>query len=208
VSISSSNHKSIDSPADARRIAIDDGGLLLFDHAFRHNAGELFEALMREAAWEQHELRLFGRTVRAPRLSAWYAEPGCDYRYSGLELRARPFSDTLLGIRARIAALTGHAFNSVLLNLYRDGNDAMGWHSDDERELGPDPLIASVSLGATRRFLLRHRIRKDMRLALDLEDGGLLVMEPPLQRHWKHAVARTKRAVGPRINLTWRDIRS
>jgi alkylated DNA repair dioxygenase AlkB len=206
VSISSSNLKFIDVPAGARRVAIDDGGLLMFDHAFDENAAGLFDALMREVAWEQHELRLFGRTVRAPRLSAWHAEPGCDYRYSGLALPSRPFSDTLLGVRARIAALTGHVFNSVLLNLYRDGNDAMGWHSDDERELGPAPLIASVSFGATRRFLLRHRHRKDARMALALEDGGLLLMEPPLQRHWKHAIPRTKRAVGPRINLTWRDI--
>ena len=183
-----------------------DGALALYAQAFVAEAPAWFAALMAEVRWEQHWLSLFGRRIAAPRLSAWYAEPGCSYRYSGLSLAAQPFTPVLAQIRARTEALTGHGFNSVLLNLYRDGADGMSWHSDDEPELGPAPLIASLSLGATRRLLLRRRDAHEVRFGLDLSDGSLLVMEPPLQRHWQHSVPKTRRAVGPRINLTWRRI--
>lgn len=183
-----------------------DGALALYAQAFVAEAPAWFAALMAEVRWEQHWLTLFGRRIAAPRLSAWYAEPGCGYRYSGLSLAAQPFTPVLEQIRARTEALTGHGFNSVLLNLYRDGADGMSWHSDDEPELGPAPLIASVSLGATRRLLLRRRDARDARFGLDLGDGSLLLMEPPLQRYWQHSVPKTRRAVGPRINLTWRRI--
>lgn len=183
-----------------------DGALALYAQAFVAEAPAWFAALMAEVRWEQHWLTLFGRRIAAPRLSAWYAEPGCGYRYSGLSLAAQPFTPVLAQIRARTEALTGHGFNSVLLNLYRDGADGMSWHSDDEPELGPAPLIASVSLGATRRLLLRRRDARDARFGLDLGDGSLLLMEPPLQRYWQHSVPKTRRAVGPRINLTWRRI--
>ena len=183
-----------------------DGALALYAQAFVAEAPAWFAALMAEVRWEQHWLSLFGRRIAAPRLSAWYAEPGCSYRYSGLSLAAQPFTPVLAQIRARTEALTGHGFNSVLLNLYRDGADGMSWHSDDEPELGPAPLIASVSLGATRRLLLCRRDAHDARLGLDLGDGSLLLMEPPLQCYWQHSVPKTRRAVGPRINLTWRRI--
>ena len=183
-----------------------DGALALYAQAFVAEAPAWFAALMAEVRWEQHWLTLFGRRIAAPRLSAWYAEPGCGYRYSGLSLVAQPFTPVLEQIRARTEALSGHGFNSVLLNLYRDGADGMSWHSDDEPELGPAPLIASVSLGATRRLLLRRRDARDARFGLDLGDGSLLLMEPPLQRYWQHSVPKTRRAVGPRINLTWRRI--
>ena len=188
------------------RIAPGDGALVLWPDVFAGEAPAWFAALMREVGWEQHWLTLFGRRVAAPRLSAWYAEPGCSYRYSGLGLAAQPFTPALAAIRARIEALTGTAFNSVLLNLYRDGADGMSWHSDDEPELGPEPLIASLSLGATRRFLLRRRDANASRFALELADGSLLLMEPPLQAHWQHSVPKTRRATGARINLTWRRI--
>lgn len=183
-----------------------DGALALYAQAFVAEAPAWFAALMAEVRWEQHWLSLFGRRIAAPRLSAWYAEPGCSYRYSGLSLAAQPFTPVLAQIRARTEALAGQGFNSVLLNLYRDGADGMSWHSDDEPELGPAPLIASVSLGATRRLLLRRRDAHDARLGLDLGDGSLLLMEPPLQCYWQHSVPKTRRAVGPRINLTWRRI--
>lgn len=195
----------MDAPA-AQRIELQDGALLLFGDAFGADAARLFAALMREVRWERHELVLFGRRVQAPRLSAWHAEPGCDYRYSGLSLRAQPFTPALAEIRARVEALAGTGFNSVLLNLYRDGADGMSWHSDDEPELGAAPLIASVSFGAERRFLLRRRDQPRDRLCIELPDGSLLVMLPPLQHFWQHSVPKTRRAVGPRINLTWRRI--
>ena len=142
-----------------------DGALALYAQAFVAEAPAWFAALMAEVRWEQHWLSLFGRRIAAPRLIAWYAEPGCSYRYSGLSLAAQPFTPVLAQIRARTEALTGHGFNSVLLNLYRDGADGMSWHSDDEPELGPAPLIASVSLGATRRLLLRRRDAHDFNTA-------------------------------------------
>jgi len=188
------------------RIDLADGSLALFAEAFVAEAPAWFAALMGEVRWEQHWLTLFGRRIAAPRLSAWYAEPGCSYRYSGLSLAAQPFTPVLAQIRARTEALAGHGFNSVLLNLYRDGADGMSWHSDDEPELGPEPLIASLSLGATRRFLLRRRDAPRTRLGIDLADGSLLLMAPPLQRHWLHSVPKTRRATGARINLTWRRI--
>lgn len=190
------------------RVELAEGALALYADAFVAEAPGWYAALMREVRWEQHWLTLFGRRIAAPRLSAWYAEPGCSYRYSGLSLAAQPFTPVLAQIRARTEALAGHGFNSVLLNLYRDGADGMSWHSDDEPELGPAPLIASVSLGATRRFLLRRRDAHPVRVGLDLVDGSLLLMEPPLQRHWQHSVPKTRRATGPRINLTWRRIRA
>jgi len=189
-----------------RRVALQDGSLVLFDEAFRNDSARLFAGLMRETDWQQHQLVLSGRRIAAPRLSAWYGEPDCHYRYSGLQLRAQPFTPALAEIRARVAAIAGSDFDSVLLNLYRDGNDGMSWHSDDEPELGAAPLIASVSLGAARRFLLRRRDGSGESVALDLADGSLLLMLPPLQRHWRHSVPKTRRLVGPRINLTWRQI--
>ena len=191
---------------DCQRIDLADGSLTLLARAFVAEAPAWFAALMQEVRWEQHWLTLFGRRIAAPRLSAWYAEPGCSYRYSGLSLAAQPFTPVLAQIRARTEALAGHGFNSVLLNLYRDGADGMSWHSDDEPELGPEPLIASLSLGATRRFLLRRRDAPRTRLGIDLADGSLLLMAPPLQRHWQHSVPKTRRATGARINLTWRRI--
>ncbi|MBP9034218.1 MAG: alpha-ketoglutarate-dependent dioxygenase AlkB [Pseudomonadales bacterium] len=192
--------------ASYQRIELADGALALFADAFVAEAPAWSAALMQEVRWEQHWLTLFGRRIAAPRLSAWYADAGCNYRYSGLSLAAQPFTPVLAQIRACTEALAGHGFNSVLLNLYRDGADGMSWHSDDEPELGPAPLIASVSLGATRRLLLRRRDAHQTRFGLDLGDGSLLLMEPPLQRHWQHSVAKTRRATGPRINLTWRRI--
>jgi alkylated DNA repair dioxygenase AlkB len=170
-------------------------------------AAVLFQALRAGAAWEQHRVRLFGRTIPCPRLSAWEGEPGVGYAYSGLTLVATGFTPAVADIRARVEAWTGAAFDSALLQLYRDGADCMGWHADDEPELGEAPYIASVSLGATRRFALRHKVRRDLApVSLDLSSGSLLVMRGPTQQAWKHALPRTRCPVEPRINLTFRQI--
>jgi alkylated DNA repair dioxygenase AlkB len=126
--------------------------------------------------------------------------------YSGTPHQPLPWTPALELVRERVLGLTGCAFNSVLLNLYRDGRDGMGWHSDDEPELGRDPVIASVSLGAPRRFCLRHRRRKDQRLDVSLGPGSLLLMAGATQHHWVHAVPKTALPVGPRVNLTFRQI--
>lgn len=166
----------------------------------------LFGELRRVLAWEVHRIRLFGRTVDSPRLSCWIGDPGASYRYSGADFDPHPWPEVLLPVRERLSRELGTGFNSVLANLYRGGNDAMGWHSDDERELGPRPVIASLSLGATRRFVLRHRSVPERRLALDLPAGSLLVMAGETQRHYRHALPRTRREVGERINLTFRNV--
>ncbi|WP_374013090.1 alpha-ketoglutarate-dependent dioxygenase AlkB [Pseudoxanthomonas koreensis] len=169
-------------------------------------AADLMAALLHEVPWETHHVRLFGRTLPSPRLSCWIGDAEAVYRYSGSRFQPRPWTPSLAALRARLQDALGQPFNSVLANRYRSGADAMGWHSDDEPELGPEPLIASLSLGATRRFLLRHRHDAGVRLALELPAGSLLLMQGATQRCWKHALPRTARPVGERINLTFRQV--
>jgi alkylated DNA repair dioxygenase AlkB len=169
-------------------------------------AERLFRGLRGEVAWETHHVRLFGREHASPRLSCWIGDPGTAYRYSGTLFEPRPWPSSLRRLRERLCAELDAGFNSVLANRYRDGRDCMGWHSDSEPELGPAPLIASVSLGATRRFVLKHRARPQDKLAIELPRGSLLVMAGATQRHYRHALPRTAKAVGERINLTFRQI--
>lgn len=162
---------------------------------------DVFARLTTEIAWEQHAITLFGRTVPTPRLTAWMGDSA--YVYSGVTNEPAPWPPVLVELRHRLSAELGVEFNSCLANLYRDGSDSMGYHSDDEPELGPEPVIASISLGARRRFVLRHRITRD-RWAWDLGDGDLLVMRAESQSAYAHAVPKTARPVGPRMNLTFR----
>ena len=169
-------------------------------------ADALFADLRQGVAWEYHRIRLFGREHASPRLSCWIGDPEASYRYSGTRFEPRPWPDSLLPVRMRLRDELRVDFNSVLANLYRDGRDAMGWHSDSEPELGARPMIASLSLGATRRFVLKHRGDPASKLALDLPHGSLLVMSGDTQRHYRHALPRTAKPVGARINLTFRRI--
>jgi alkylated DNA repair dioxygenase AlkB len=180
---------------------------LLFDPEFLPGpeAGQLLAELKASVAWEQRSIRLFGQLVPQPRLTAWYGDPAAHYSYSGLHWLPQPWTPGLLALRQRVEAATNARFNSVLLNLYRDGRDSMGWHADDEPELGPAPTIASISLGARRRFRLRPRAGLAAApLSLDLPAGSLLLMRGPTQQHWQHALPKTSRPVGPRLNLTFR----
>jgi alkylated DNA repair dioxygenase AlkB len=170
-------------------------------------ADRLLRGLRDGIAWETHRIRLFGREHASPRLSCWIGDPGTAYRYSGNLFEPRPWPPLLLPVRERLCAELGTGFNSVLANRYRDGRDCMGWHSDGEAELGPAPMIASLSLGATRRFLLKHRDDPQQRCMLELPHGSLLVMAGATQRHYRHALPRTVKPVGERINLTFRRIR-
>jgi alkylated DNA repair dioxygenase AlkB len=169
-------------------------------------ADALFEALRAAAPWDVHRIRMFGRVVDSPRLSCWIGDSGAGYRYSGAHFEPNPWPVALRPIRARLADELRIDFNSVLANLYRDGRDCMGWHSDDEPELGSRPLIASLSLGGTRRFVLKHRKDPSTKLALELPPGSLLVMRGATQANYRHALPRTARPVGARINLTFRRI--
>ncbi len=171
------------------------------------DASALSAELTCSLAWQQHRLTLFGRERLTPRLCAWYGDSHARYGYSGQALEPLPWTAPLAALRQRLEAALGFTFNSVLANLYRDGADSMGWHSDDEASLGPQPVIASLSLGATRRFVLRHRQRRELpTLALPLESGSLLVMAGDTQRYWQHAVPKTRRPVAARVNLTFRQV--
>ncbi|WP_390883582.1 alpha-ketoglutarate-dependent dioxygenase AlkB family protein [Kovacikia minuta] len=156
--------------------------------------------------WRQDWITIYGRSLPQPRLTAWYGDPGKSYTYSGITMNPRLWTPTLLNLKAKVDALAGVAFNSVLLNLYRDGNDSMGWHSDDEPELGLNPMIGSLSLGGTRRFMLRHRFEKGLKHELELTSGSFLLMQGKTQHYWQHQIPKTRRPVSPRINLTFRVI--
>lgn len=169
-------------------------------------ADMLLARLTEEIDWEQRSIRMFGRTVLQPRLIRFQGDPGVRYTYSGDSHAASPWHPEVAAIRDRLRREGVGEFNSVLLNLYRDGADSMGWHADDEPELGEDPLIASISLGGTRRFVLRRRADRSLRHELSPGHGSLIVMRGDLQHHWQHQVPRTRRPVPARINLTFRRV--
>lgn len=169
-------------------------------------ADTLFASLRARIQWQAEDIVIFGQRRRVPRLVAWHGDPGTGYTYSGTMHEPQPWTPELRRLLDRVQALTGHPYNSVLLNLYRDGNDGMGWHADDEPELGRNPVIASVSLGATRRFKLRHRRQRDATATIELRHGDVLLMAGTTQHTYVHAVPKTARAVGERINLTLRCI--
>jgi len=163
----------------------------------------LVERLAGEVAWAQLDVRMMGRLLAIPRLCAWFGDAA--YGYSGIRHPPLPWPDWLDAVRRRVEHACDARFNSVLLNLYRDGRDSMGWHADDEPELGAEPAIASLSLGATRRFRLRHKADGHS-LGIDLDDGDLLLMRGATQHHWRHALPKTRKSVGARFNLTFRQV--
>ena len=173
-------------------------------------ATALLNRLWSDLHWSQPEIRMFGRTMKQPRLVAYHGDPGAVYAYSGTRLEPRAWRGGLGELRQRVEACSGLRFNAVLVNAYRDGRDSMGWHADDEKELGPRPAIASLSLGAARRFRLRRRgegpAGRSPSLGLVLEHGSLLVMKPGCQEAFQHALPRTRQPVGLRLNLTWRQV--
>lgn len=172
----------------------------------------LFQALLDEVEWQQDEILMYGKPMLIPRLNAWYGDSDAHYGYSGIALAPKPWSPTLLQLKDQLQAKLACQFNSVLVNLYRDGNDSVSWHSDDEPELGTQPLIASLSFGASRRFSMRARFPERALFAekstthIELLPGSLLVMAGDTQGNWQHQVAKTRKRVGPRINLTFRNI--
>ncbi len=169
-------------------------------------AEHLFDAINRQTPWRQDTIRLFGKTFQQPRLTALYGKNGQAYTYSGIRMEPLPFTPLLEELLSRVALAAGENFTTCLLNLYRDGSDSNGWHADNDPELGDNPVIASLSLGATRKFHLKHRRIKSQRVRMTLESGSLLLMAGTTQHHWLHQVPKTKRPVGPRINLTFRRL--
>ena len=192
---------------DSERLPVVDGELLFWPQTELGIAyQQLLDRLMAESPWRQQEITVYGKSYRQPRLSAWYGNLG--YSYSGIRLEPEPWTSILLDIKGRVEKLAGHEFNSVLLNYYRDQNDKMGMHSDDETELGRQPVIASLSLGESRTLLLRHKTRKDLAtIKLPLPSGSLLVMRGDTQHYWRHGINAERAHCGPRINLTFRTIK-
>lgn len=168
-------------------------------------AAALFHRLITETHWNDGSYMAAGRRFRLPRLQAWHADEGIDYRYADNLHNSHTWTPALLTLRERVCAASGHDFNAVLLNLYRNGLDTVGWHADDEPDLGPAPVIASVSLGATRHFAIRPRPAGEAR-RIRLLSGTLLVMEAPFQQVWEHAVPEESEVTAPRLNLTFRKV--
>ncbi|MBB6609437.1 alpha-ketoglutarate-dependent dioxygenase AlkB [Pontibacter sp. Tf4] len=166
-----------------------------------------YSQLQEQVAWKQEKIKMFGKETLLPRLTAWYGDKA--YSYSGLKNEPQPWLPVLLQLKEQVEQATNYSYNSVLLNLYPHGQSGMGWHSDDEPELGPQPTIASVSFGAPRRFGFKPRHSKAQpNLYFTLEDGSLLLMQGATQRNWQHSITKTARPTGSRINLTFRNILS
>lgn len=165
-----------------------------------------FNSLKSITPWQNDPITIFGNTYPQPRMTSLHGHTSEPYGYSGIVMQPNPMNDTLLEIEKKLKSFTSETFTTVLLNLYRDGRDSNGWHADDEPELGKNPIIASVSLGAERYFHLKHKTDKTKRLKFALTHGSLLLMEGSTQHFWKHQIAKTAREVGPRINLTFRKV--
>ena len=172
-----------------------------------NDADVFFAQLKQNLSWSQDYIRIYGRDVKIPRLQCWMGDPDATYTYSGLLMTPLAWAEPVLKIKAYCQQETGHAFNSVLANWYRDGQDSMGMHSDDEPELGSQPVIASVTLGEPRKFIFKHK-QLGTKHEIPLAHCSLLVMRGDTQQYWQHGINKTKRAIDDRINLTFRHIRS
>ncbi len=186
-----------------------DAELVFWQHVDFGKETDLLKQLIEETPWRQEQVTVWGKTHLQPRLIAWYGDDAQTYSYSGITLSALPWTSALLRIKGKVETLCQNPFNSVLVNYYRDQRDGMGLHSDDEPELGPAPIIASVTLGATRSFVMKHRYRKDLaNVKLPLPSSSVLLMKGTTQAYWKHGVPKQTKPCGPRINLTFRRILS
>ncbi|MDA9048687.1 alpha-ketoglutarate-dependent dioxygenase AlkB [Gammaproteobacteria bacterium] len=155
--------------------------------------------------WESMKIKMFGKEVVIPRLQCWVGDKGCEYSYSGKKLNRQPWTPELLMIKEKISQHANLNFNSVLVNFYRDGQDSMGWHADDEPELGKNPTIAALSFGGERDLVFRNILSKET-LSIPQPHGALIIIDGQTQQYWQHAIKKTKKVISPRINLTFRNI--
>lgn len=191
-----------------KRYQLKDATIVYYDSFFSEKeAISFYNILLKKTDWQEDTITVFGKTYPQPRLTALYAQNKNSYSYSGITMYPKPFTQELIKIKNKIETVVDANFTSVLLNLYRDGNDSNGWHSDDEKELGNNPIIASVSFGATRQFNLQHKKNKELKEKIALSHGSLLVMSGTTQHYWKHQIPKTKKVITPRINLTFRIIK-
>lgn len=184
-----------------------DGETRYFPDFFRKDeSDQFFEKLKNQIEWKHEPIKIFGKTIMQPRLTALYGNPEKPYGYSGIIMQPLVWTDFLLEIKNWVEEKAETCFTHVLLNYYRDGKDSMGWHRDNETILGPNPTIASVSFGETREFQIRHFAEKKYKLKLPLDHGSLLIMSGSSQHHWEHQIPKSAKPFGPRINLTFRKI--
>ena len=169
------------------------------------DSNKLLKKFISKLPWESMIIKMFGKDTKIPRLQCWVGDEGCEYRYSGKQLNRQIWSQDLIMIRKKIYEELKIDFNSVLANYYRDGKDSMGWHSDDEKELGPDPTIASISFGSERDLVFRNKITKET-IAIPQTNGCLILINGETQKNWQHSIKKTQKVIGPRINLTFRNI--
>lgn len=170
-----------------------------------HQADDYFEKLIGLILWQRDEVTIYGKKYLTARKTAWYGEPGLDYTYSGHKRTPLPWTPDLLTLKSLVESLSGETYNSCLLNLYHDGSEGMSWHTDDEKMLKKNGAIASLSLGAERKFSFKHKQTKET-VSLLLEHGSLLVMKGSTQQHWRHALPKSLKIKSPRVNLTFRTI--
>lgn len=190
-----------------KAISIDGGEYIYIPHFFNnHKANVLMASLLEEIHWNQEGMMMYGKYIQFPRLTAWYGDNDKPYSFSGITLQPKNWNKELLEIKALIEPIANTNFNSVLLNRYRNGSDSISWHTDAEKELGKNPIIASVNFGAERIFQLKH-MRTQERIDIPLRHGSLLIMLGELQHNWQHQVPKTKKVIGERINLTFRTIK-
>lgn len=195
-------------PREFEKFTLKDGEIWLMPNFMPlDRTDEYFRGLLSTINWKQEQIMMYGKTHAVPRKTAWYGEEGFNYKYSGINCNPEPWTKELRDIKKVIERfLPNHEFNSVLLNLYRNGDDKVSWHSDDETELARNPTIASVSLGATRRFDLKHKKYSKEKFQIELTSGSLIIMTGELQHHWQHQIPVQKKVKDPRINLTYRTI--
>lgn len=188
---------------------LQDADMVLIENFFsKEESDRLYSQLMKNIKWMETKITVYGKEHETPRLTAWYGEVGTTYTYSGLKMNPFPWTNDLLFIKEKTDKEAGVIFNSVLLNLYRTGKDSVGWHRDNEKEFGINPVIVSVSFGETRPFHLKHKFKKDLeKVIIPLTHGSLLIMKGKTQHYWEHQIPKTAKDISPRINLTFRIIK-
>ncbi|MBE9104504.1 alpha-ketoglutarate-dependent dioxygenase AlkB [Nostoc cf. edaphicum LEGE 07299] len=192
---------------DKEVLSMPDAEVTFYRNFFnQQESDELFQTLLNEIKWRQDKMKIYGKEVNLPRKTAWYGNRNISYKFSGIHLDPEPWIPTLLKVKEKVDEIAKVNFNSVLLNLYRDGNDGISWHTDAEPELGNNPVIGSVSFGGARRFMFRHKHNQDLKTEIELIDGSFLLMAGATQHFWQHQIPKTSKRVKPRINLTFRVI--
>jgi alkylated DNA repair dioxygenase AlkB len=187
-------------------VAHNDLKIRIEDNFFNQiDSDELLTKLISKLPWESMVIKMFGRDTTIPRLQCWIGDEGCNYKYSGKKLNRQNWTKDLIMIREKIYKEFKIDFNSVLINYYRDGKDSMGWHSDDEKELGHNPTIASISFGSERDLVFKNKISKET-LSIAQVHGCLILIDGKTQKNWQHSIKKTRKVIGPRINLTFRNI--